>query len=150
MSEGQHMPKTVINLEERRSKKEESQALNRIYEEMTTLDKHDAVAEQRFFTAWKAGVNYLGKEYFKVQNTVKETTTKWQLEPNLEFINKVFGSKSHGQQVLIALMYSFFDSIEGQKLLERAQAPNIVDALVVLDRQGKEIFGQLSQYYSGW
>ena len=107
-------------------------------------------APKKFLAAWIRGIKKVGPEFFKIKGNLSEANDKWQLEPNLDFIRQAIGGLSHGQQVLLGLLYSFFDSIEGQKLLAQADAPNLVDALAILDLDGRKIIAELWMYYTGW
>lgn len=140
----------VISLKTHRNQKTPIADMEQLCDELSKMRSHEIKSVQRFLATWKVGVNYVGKEFFIIENTVDAATDKWQLKPNLEFIDKVLGSQSHGKQVMLGLLYSFYDSTEAQKLLERANTPNLVDALVVLDREAKEIISQLWLNYTGW
>lgn len=104
-----------------------------------------------FLEAWKQGINKVGAEFFDIKaNTVDAATDKLQLQPNFKFIKEAIGGYSHGKQVLLGLMYSFYNPEDGQKLLEQSNTANFVDALNVLDDEGKKIISQLWLNHSGW
>ncbi|MDP3560975.1 MAG: hypothetical protein Q8R83_02205 [Legionellaceae bacterium] len=105
----------------------------------------------KFVTAWKKGIRIVGEEFFKIKaSSLDKAEKKWQLEPNYFFIQENIWTYSHGKQVLMGMMYSFFDSEDGQKILEKAKTPNFVQALNVLDEQAREIVYQLCQHQAGW
>lgn len=60
------------------------------------------------------------------------------------------GGYTHGKQVLLVMMYSFFDPEDGQKLLEKIQTPNFVQALSVLNKESQQIIAQLWLHHTGW
>jgi len=63
-----------------------------------------------FVSSWKKGIKKVGAEFFNIKASYLDITQKkWQLEPNYQFIKNAIGSYSHGKQVLIGLMYSFYD-----------------------------------------
>lgn len=109
------------------------------------------MSEDLFVLAWKKGIQKVGTECFNIKaSSLDAAKKKWQLEPNYEFIKTAIGGYSHGKQVLIGLMYSFFDAEYGQKLLEKAQTPNFVQARSILDKETLEIISQLWLYHTGW
>jgi hypothetical protein len=109
------------------------------------------MSEDLFVLAWKKGIQKIGTECFNIKaSSLDSAKKKWQLEPNYEFILNFTGGYSHGKQVLLGLMYSFFDSECGQKLLEQAQTPNFVQARSILDKEYLEIISQLWLYHTGW
>jgi len=109
------------------------------------------MSEDLFVLAWKRGIHKVGTECFNIKSSSLDSAKKkWQLEPNYEFIQNSSGGYSHGKQVLLGLMYSFFDVECGQKLLEKAQTPNFVQARSILDKESLEIISQLWLYHTGW
>lgn len=93
-----------------------------------------------FDKAWKQGVAKVGVEFFNLKASSLEAAEKrWQLEPNYQFIKEVIRGYSHGKQVLLAMMYSFFDPECGQELLEQVGVSNYVDARSYLDDEGIHI-----------
>lgn len=104
-----------------------------------------------FLEAWKQGINKVGTEFFDIKaDTVDAATDKLQLQPNFKFIKEAIGGYSHGKQVLLGLMYSFYNPEDGQKFLEQSNTANFVDALNVLDDEGRKIISQLWMNHSGW
>jgi len=109
------------------------------------------MSEDLYVLAWKKGIQKVGTECFNIKaSSLDSAQKKWQLEPNYEFIKNSIGGYSHGKQALIGLMYSFFDAEYGQKLLEKAQTPNFVQARSILDKESLEIVSQLWLYHTGW
>ncbi len=104
-----------------------------------------------FIDAWKKGIKKVGAEFFSIKaSSLDAAKKKWQLEPDYEFIQNAMGGYSHGQQVLLALMYSFFDPEYGQELLEKTQKPNFVEARSILDEEAFQIITNLWLYHTGW
>lgn len=50
----------------------------------------------------------------------------------------------------MGLTYSFFDREDGQKILEKANTPNFVQALSVLDEEAKNTVAELWLHHTGW
>lgn len=108
------------------------------------------ICKERFLIAWKAGIEKLGANYFKLKVDINDVTDKWQACPDYEAINKTILSKSRSQQVMMALMYSFYDSIDGQRLLEIIGISNFLDARAALDEEEIIIISELWLHYIGW
>lgn len=107
--------------------------------------------EDLFVAAWKKGIRKVGAECFNIKaSSLDSAKKKWQLEPNYEFIKNSTGGYSHGKQVLLGLMYSFYDAECGQKLLERAQTPNFIQARSILDESSLAIISELWLHHTGW
>ncbi len=80
-----------------------------------------------FIDAWKKGIKKVGAEFFSIKaSSLDAAKKKWQLEPDYEFIQNAMGGYSHGQQVLLAMMYSFSDPEDGQLMvrLKSGQSPH--------------------------
>lgn len=121
------------------------------------LDEHYLVFDEArvknimFLDAWKKGINKIGTEFFDIKaDSVDAATDKSQLQPNLKLIQEAIGGYSHEQQVMLGLMYSFYNPEDGQKLLEKSNTANFVDALNVLDGLGRSIISQLWLTHSDW
>ncbi|HAT3881899.1 TPA: hypothetical protein I8672_003360 [Legionella pneumophila] len=105
----------------------------------------------RFDRAWKRGVQKVGVEFFNLKASSLESAKKrWQLEPNYEVISNTIGGYSHGKQVLLAMMYSFFDPECGQELLEKIGTKNFVEARSFLDADAINIISELWLAHYGW
>ncbi|HAU1981061.1 TPA: hypothetical protein F8R70_14440 [Legionella pneumophila] len=93
----------------------------------------------------------VGVEFFNIKaSSLDAAEKKWQLEPNYTFIQSAMGGYSHGKQVLLAMMYSFFDPEDGQKFLEKTQTPNFVQTLSILNPESRQIISELWLHYTGW
>lgn len=109
------------------------------------------IAEKEFLDAWKKGVHKAGIEFFIIQSdSIDAACHKEQLAPNYKLIKNVFGTLNHGQQVILAMMYSFFNAEEGQNFLVSAKVANFVDAFALMDTEAREIIIQLLKNYRGW
>lgn len=88
----------------------------------TSFKSGSFMNEELFVSAWKKGIKKVGVEFFNIKaSSLDMAQKKWQLEPNYLFIKNAMGSYSHGKQVLLGLMYSFYDPECGQELLIQAQ-----------------------------
>ena len=104
-----------------------------------------------FDKAWKQGVQKVGVEFFNLKaSSFEDAQKRWQLEPNYKFIKESIGGYSHSTQVLLAMMYSFFDPECEQELLEQIGNPNFVDARNILDDEGIHIISELWNNHYGW
>lgn len=104
-----------------------------------------------FLDAWKKGITKVGTEFFDIKaDSVDAATDKSQLQPNFKLIQQAIGGCSHGQQVMLGLMCSFYNPEDGQKLLEKSNTANFVDALNILDSEGRSIISQLWLTHNGW
>ncbi|HHF0526764.1 TPA: hypothetical protein ACP9FK_003436 [Legionella anisa] len=118
---------------------------------MNLLRVNNIVSEDLFVTAWKKGIKIVGVEFFNIKaSSLDAAEKKWQLEPNYTLIQSAMGGYSHGKQVLLAMMYSFFDPEDGQKFLEKTQTPNFVQALSILNPESRQIISELWLHHTGW
>ncbi len=109
------------------------------------------MSEELFVSAWKRGINIVGKEFFNIKaSSLESAKKKWQMEPNYQFIKNEMSSYSHGKQVLLGLMYSFYDPECGQDILIQAQSPNFVQSLFILNEEARTIISELWLYHTGW
>lgn len=127
------------------------ESLQSIWDNYVLEELYGENKEKQFLQAWKKGVKLAGREFFVIQSrNISSATSKWDLTPNFEVIEQTLGGYNHGKQVLVALMYSFYDAIEGQRFLQRAGTPNIVDAVNCLDTNDKHLVIEMLLTYSGW
>ncbi|ANN97210.1 Uncharacterised protein [Legionella pneumophila] len=118
---------------------------------MNFIKGEQYMSEDLFVTAWKKGIKIVGVEFFNIKaSSLDAAEKKWQLEPNYTFIQSAMGGYSHGKQVLLAMMYSFFDPEDGQKFLEKTQTPNFVQTLSILNPESRQIISELWLHYTGW
>jgi len=109
------------------------------------------IRERRFLEAWKQGVLIAGESYFNITAPgVAEATDKNQLRPDWNHIDAHIGYLSRGEAAFLAAMYSFFNSVDGQRLLEGVDFPNICDLAAKLDPDRAEVIAELLMTYPGW
>lgn len=108
--------------------------------------------ERRFLGAWKRGVELAGKGYFHVRSdSVAEASDKDDLRPDWEHIKAVIGGLSHGEQVFLASMYSFFNAEDGQLLFDMLAEPANPCAIArILDADRAQVIADLLITYRGW
>lgn len=141
---------THDELSRMRLKKLQERSEKKLREEMAKMRDRAAEMPSRFLNAWVCGVKKLGADYFDLKCPLAEIDNKWQACPKTEFILKIAASKGHGQAALLGLMCSFYNSEDGQKILEKVNLPNFVDALAILDEESREIVNELWLNYQGW
>ena len=106
---------------------------------------------QQFLEFWKEGVLIAGEQFFKVSSgSVSSANNKDQLAPNYVLIKESFNVLSHGEKVMLALMYSFYDPECGQEFLIDAYAANFVDAFSLMDNKRKKVLIGLLDNHTGW
>ena len=105
-----------------------------------------------FLAAWKLAVKLAGERFFDVTAaSVDQADDKNQLRPNHAAIHDEFGAKSHGEQIFLANLYCFFNSTEGQKLIDRLpDEKQAVDQFRVLDHDRRGVLCDLLRYDGGW
>ena len=107
--------------------------------------------QNKFLEHWKQGVNLVGTQFFDIKSKdVESANDKNQLAPNYPFIKETFGALSHGEKVMLALMYSFYDPECGQELLVDAYTANFVDAIMLMDDKRKAVILGLLDNHTGW
>lgn len=106
----------------------------------------------RFLDAWKRGVVLAGVGYFHVSApSIDAATDKSQLRPkNLDTIESAIEVISTGEAVFLCAMYSFYNSLDGERLLQRLGYPNICDIAAALDYEHARIIADLFTSYCGW
>lgn len=135
---------------QKRLDKNKKQAEKRLQQELENMRECAITVPSHFLKAWIAGVKKAGENYFELKGPVEDITNKWQVCPKASFILEVAGSISHGQAALLGLMCSFYNSEDGQNILEKVNLPNFVDALAILDNESRKIISDLCLTYSGW
>lgn len=90
--------KHTLNLNQYREEKAKKEMENRVYDTLDKVRERRKIAPKNFLEAWKKGVKLAGTEFFNIKSdTIDAATDKWQLAPNLEFIQKASGGYSHGK-----------------------------------------------------
>lgn len=135
----------IIDIHSKNKGMTEAEALQK----MAEVRELEAQKPTRFLAAWKRGVKLAGGNYFKLQTHIDKATDKKQLQPDYDLIRHSLKAISTGQAHFLALMYSFYNSEDGQKMLEVIGRPNIADA-THLDDEQIEIIIELMKNYQGW
>lgn len=117
------------------------------YQERFTLDDR----EQTFLQAWKQGVRIAGINFFHARGVeYLDRVTHWrQLQPDLALIRKGITNRSQGDASFLAIMSSFFNETEGQKLLDKT-GTTIGKLPIVLSPAQRQIYLDLFQNFGGW
>ena len=103
-----------------------------------------------FAQAWKEGVLLAGPSLFGCQAAKPEAARHWhQLAPKLELMRKAVTNKSQAEAFLIAVMASFYNGAEGQKLLDKAGLSFGEGALIAGDK-ARSVIARLFASYRGW
>ena len=67
--------------------------------------------QKNFLEYWKKGVHLAGEQFFNIKSDdIDSANDKEQLVPNFNFIKDIFGSLSHGEKIMLGLLYSFYVS----------------------------------------
>jgi len=110
----------------------------------------DLFPENEFLQAWKEGVMMVGPSLFGCQARTPMDAQHWQaLPPRLDMMRKAIANRSQAQAYLLAVMASFFNDAEGQKLLIKAGLTFGGGARVVGPKE-RDIIARLFTHYRGW
>ncbi|ONH50913.1 hypothetical protein SAMN04490182_2005 [Pseudomonas cedrina] len=113
--------------------------------------QHQSQAPEPFFEAWKQAVLLAGPGYFgiKCRRDLDMALSKWDLCPDIPLIETAIGAMSHGEQIFIAALVSFYNDQIGGELLQRAGVSGMAD-FGILDSQRRSLLARLLIHYSGW
>lgn len=113
--------------------------------------QRDTLAPQHFFQRWQQAVLLAGPGYFGSGNRASaiEADDKWALRPNVPLIESAIGAMSHGEQVFLAALVSFYNDETGGRLLQRVGVRGLAD-FGLLDTQRRTLLANLIIHYSGW
>ena len=75
--------------------------------------------------------------------------SKWDLCPDVPLIESAIGAMSHGEQVFIAALVSFYNDQTGGRLMRRVGVNDLAD-FGLLDSQRRTLLAHLLIHYSGW
>lgn len=119
--------------------------------ELLDTYQHDTLAPRHFFENWQQAVLLAGPAYFGdgTRANALEATDKWALCPNVPLIQSRLGVMSHGEQVFIAALVSFYNDKTGGRLLRRVAVEGLAD-FGLLDPQRRRLLANLIIHYSGW
>lgn len=123
---------------------------NRIAREQIVFQGCDVDVKARFLAAWKAGVLYIGEEYFDIlSDVVVSAGDKNQLRPRANAELLAAGASS-GEKVMLGAMLSFFNEVRGEKYLNQIGCLNPCDVSGRLDFVGRNIIAAMTVNYTGW
>lgn len=119
--------------------------------ELIDTYQRDTLAPQHFFQTWQQAVLLAGPVYFGNGKRASATAArdKWELRPNVPLIESAIGAMSHGEQVFIAALISFYDDDTGGRLLRRVGVNGLAD-FGLLDARRRALIANLIIHYSGW
>ena len=119
--------------------------------ELLDTYQRDTLASQHFSQAWQQAVLLAGPGYFGDGNRANaiEACDKCALCPNVPLIQSAIGAMSHGEQVFIAALVSFYNDETGGRLLRRVGVNGLAD-FGLLDSQRRTLLAHLLIHYSGW
>jgi hypothetical protein len=106
--------------------------------------------EQRFFAAWKRGVELVGERLFGPKS-VAAARTRDDLRPRRDLIAAELAKESCGEEQFLTAMVSFFDPAWGEELVELIDCHKSFCGLIYnLDHEQIEILCELLRNYQGW
>ena len=106
--------------------------------------------EERFFAAWKLGVELLGSQLFGPKIPA-EAKTKDDLQPQHQLIEAELAKESCGEEQFLTAMVSFYDPAWGEELVEQIECHKSFCGLTYnLDHEQIEILCELLRSYQGW
>lgn len=105
---------------------------------------------ERFFLAWKRGVDFLGNHLFGPETTAS-AQQKEDLLPLQGPIQAEFDQESCGEEQFLAAMVSFYDPSWGEELAMLIDCDKSLCGLTYnLDHGRIEILCDLLRNYQGW
>ncbi|PHN53592.1 hypothetical protein AO268_11485 [Pseudomonas sp. ICMP 8385] len=114
-------------------------------------DHPEAPATQQFFQTWQHAVRLAGPRYFGIEhhNDINLALSKWDLCPDVPLIDTAIGAMSHGEQVFLAALVSFYNDETGGRLLQRVGVHGLAD-FGLLDSRRRYLIANLIIHYNGW
>lgn len=128
-----------------------SQFPESVLSDLINAHQQQALAPEQFFHTWKKAVLLDGPRYFGIErrSDINMTRSKWDLCPDVPLIESAIGAMSHGEQVFIAALVSFYNDETGGRLLQRVDVRGLAD-FGLLDPQRRTLLARLVIHYSGW
>lgn len=122
-----------------------------IFCELLNDHKPQSLAAELFFEAWKQAVQLAGPSYFGIEcrSDVNMARSQWDLCPDVPLIESTIGALSHGEQVFLAALVSFYNDETGGHLLQRVGVRGLAD-FGLLDMKRRILLAKLLIHYSGW
>ena len=119
--------------------------------DLINAHQQQALAPEQFFQAWKKAILLAGPHYFGIEcrSDINMARSKWDLCPDVPLIQSAIGAMSHGEQVFIAALVSFYNDQTGGRLLRRVGVNGLAD-FGLLDSQRRTLLAHLLIHYSGW
>jgi hypothetical protein len=103
-----------------------------------------------FLAAWKRGVSLVGESLFGCQAATPTEANHWrQLTPKLDLMRKAIGNKTQSEAFLIAVMASFYNDIEGQKMMNKTGITFGLAASISRDYE-RAIITDLITFFRAW
>ncbi len=130
--------------------------LTRLRKEREESLARQMVAPAKFLVTWKKAVDLAGARLFTnhrdhaAPTTTSEAVDKWQLIPNYEVINDYLGVASTGEALFITVLYSFYNSQEGEKMVQEMGYNGLGDIANRLEHDQLDIVTDLMRYHTGW
>ena len=128
-----------------------SQFPESVLSDLINAHQQQALAPEQFFQAWKKAILLAGPHYFGIEcrSDINMARSKWDLCPDVPLIESAIGAMSHGEQVFIAALVSFYNDQTGGRLLRRVGVNGLAD-FGLLDSQRRTLLAHLLIHYSGW
>lgn len=119
--------------------------------DLINAHQQQALSPEQFFQAWKKAVLLAGPHYFGIEcrSDINMVRSKWDLCPDVPLIESAIGAMSHGEQVFIAALVSFYNDQTGGRLMRRVGVNGLAD-FGLLDSQRRTLLAHLLIHYSGW
>ena len=119
--------------------------------DLINAHQQQALSPEQFFQAWKKAVLLAGPRYFGIEcrSDTNMTRSKWDLCPDVPLIESAIGVMSHGEQVFLAALVSFYNDETGGRLLQRVGVRGLAD-FSLLDTQRRMLLATLFIHYSSW
>lgn len=91
--------------------------------DLINAHQQQALAPEQFFQAWKKAILLAGPHYFGIEcrSDINMARSKWDLCPDVPLIESAIGAMSHGEQVFIAALVSFYNDQTGGRLMRRGR-----------------------------
>lgn len=130
--------------------------LARIRKERAESLARQEIAPLLFLTAWQKGVTLAGERLFTHHRdyaapaSIDAAIDKWQLIPNYEIINDYLGVASTGQALFVAVLYSFYNSVDGEKMYQELGYNGFGDIANRLEHEQLQIITDLMRNHTGW
>lgn len=106
--------------------------------------------DSRFLCAWKDAVAVAGEHVFSLGCRKPDEARHWrQLTPDLNLIRASVKKRSKADAIFVSALACFYNSEEGQKLLDKSGG-SFGDMSLILDTRQRSILATLFVNYQGW